>query len=267
MENLFKFGEKIGIAVKTKFNSMKKSTLLQILGVSLFITHCIVNYFFPLPDGIILADVLVTALTTGAGVNTVVPSVSQLESDILIGDVDTAMPLRGLKVTVDGKTTIDVQGSQPLMSVLSKFGERTVATVVGLVMRVATGRIKKNCSITFTNDGVTTPSVLSNSNRSNGFPIEAETVGINALSNQSFSNFAGLFITPAANLGSCDVIFADGTDQRMLAVEMDALFTRTHDTQADGRLDAVVSGFDNRQKTIASVKVNATTAVTVMIIK
>lgn len=253
----------------TKLNNVKKSTAFEIFVVVLFITHCIVNYFFPLPDGVILADVLVAALTTGAGVNTLVPAVAQCEQDIVIGDVDTAMPLRGLKVTIGGKTTIDVQGSQPLMSVLAKFGERAVATVIGMVIRIATGRIYANTSFTFTNDAATTPSVYSSSTSKGGKAIEAETVGIVALSNQNFSmeNIAGLFITPAANLGSCDVVFADGTDQRMLAVEMDALFSRTHDTQADGRLDAVVTGFDNRQRAIKSVKVNATTAVTVMIVR
>lgn len=211
---------------------------------------------------------LITALTTGAGVNTPLANQSQLEEFIVIGDVDTAEPCQGVKVNVGGKTTIDIQGSVPLVSVFAKFMGHVAGTVVGLVMRIATGRLNVDgSSIVFTNGGATTPSVYGYSQSSNGRPIEAQTVGLNALSNQTFSGFAGLFITPAANVGSFDVTFKDGTQQNMTVIEADAMFSNKNETEANGRLDSVVTGFDNRDGSIASVKVNATTALTVMVVK
>lgn len=211
---------------------------------------------------------LLTTLLTGAAVPTSMNPLSQVESNILIGDVDTAMPLRGLSVKIGGRTTIDIQGSQPLMSVLAKFCSNISAAVVGLVLKIATGRInREGSSIVFTNDGVTVPQIFAHSLESNGEPIEAATSAIVALDNRSYRDFSGLFITPAANIASFDVIMADGTSQPMSVAEADALFSLTHPTQADGRLDAVVTGFDNRAGLFKSVRVYATTAVTVMLVK
>jgi hypothetical protein len=212
---------------------------------------------------------LLNAITGGVGSNTPLSNQSQLENNILIGDVDTAMPLQGLKVSVGGKTTIDIQGSVPLVSVFAKFMNRIAGTVIGLAIKIGTGRLNvSGSSITFTNGGATTPSVYGwSDNSSNAVAIEAQTVGINALSNQTFDDFAGLFITPLANVGSFDVTFADGTPQNMTVVEADAIFSQMNDTEANGRLDALVTGFDNRKRTIRSVKVNATTALTVLVVK
>lgn len=218
-------------------------------------------------------SLIINALTTGAGIVTPLTGQSQLEGNLIIGDVDTAQPCQGVKIIVDGRTTIDVQGSQPLVSVLSKFKQNVVGAVVGLVLKIATGRIYKSCSYFFTNNGVTTPSVFAFSDAqqeddgSPCNPIEAVTLGINALSNQTFKDFSGIFITPAANLGSFDVVFSDGTTQSMTAIEADALFSLTNDTESNGRLDAVVTGFDNTGRNISEVKVNATTALTVMVVK
>lgn len=210
---------------------------------------------------------IVAALTTGAGVNTTVGPQAQLEGNILIGDIDTAMPLQGLKVVVDGSTKIDVQGSQPLVSTLAKFAQLIAGAVVGLILKVATGRVYKNSTITLTNGGATTPAVYAWSDSQNGVPLEAQTDGILALQNKTYSDFSGLFVTPAANVGSFDVDFADGTSQNMSVVEADAMFSQSSQTEANGRLDAVVTGFDNRGRNISQVKVNATTAVTVMIVR
>lgn len=207
-------------------------------------------------------------LVTGAGINTSITGQSQLESDLMIGGVDTAMPLRGLKVVVGGKTTIDIQGSQPLMSAFAKFMMRSAGTVVGLVIKIGTGRMRSpGSSIVLTNDGATTPIIYSYSQGGNGTPIEAVTQGVNALSNLTIDNFAALMVTPTANIGSFDVVYADGTDQSMTALEADSLFASKNDAQANGRLDAVVTSFDNRDRSIRSVKVNATTAVTVLVIR
>lgn len=208
-----------------------------------------------------------TTLITGAGVPTIVQGQAQLESALVIGDVDTAMPLQGIKISIDGETKLDISGSQPLVNAFAKFMNRICGTVIGLIIRVATGRINGNTTYTFTNNGATVPDVYAFSDNSNGVPVIGSTKGINALSNETFTQFSALFITPAANVASLDVIWADGTTQNMSVIEMDAHFSELNDTEANGRLDAVVTTCDNRTQCFRSVKVNATTAVTVAAIK
>lgn len=205
--------------------------------------------------------ILIPALTTGAGVNTSVTGLPQVECNIVVGGIDTAMPLQGFKVLIANKTTIDIQGSIPLVSTFAKFMNRIVASTVGLVLQIATGRIIQNgCSLIFTNGGATTPAVYWFSDtgvKGDGTPVQGVTVTINPNTNQTFTRFAGLFITPLANISSFDVVFADGTSQNMTYFEANALFSQKNDTQAGGQLDAAVTGFDNRDLSIVSVRVNA----------
>ena len=250
---------------KGQMKQVHKVTIIQVLLIAVAL---VADYFFgAVPDGMVQAQLL-TTLITGAAVNTSLNPISQVESNILIGDVDTAMPLRGLSVKVGGKTTIDIQGSQPLMSVFAKFCSNISAAIVGLVLKIATGRINaEGSSIVFTNDGATVPQIFGHSFESAGVPIEAATSAIVALDNRKYSDFSGLFITPAANVNYFDVEMEDGTNQPMTVVEADAAFSLSHPTQADGRLDALVTGFDNRDRKYKSVRVYATTAVTVLLVK
>jgi len=210
----------------------------------------------------------ITTLITGAGVNTSTGSISQLESDIIIGDIDTANAIQALKVVVDSITTIDIS-SAAFCNFFAKFMNRSVAGTIGLIYKVATGRIVKNAVITFQNAGATTPAVFANSNRSSGEAIYAVQDSCNLSSNKVVSNFKCLAVQNLANVSSFDVTFSDGTIQNMAAIEVDALFAQTNDTQADGRLDALVTAFDNRGGKFNSVKINsnATGAVGYMIIK
>lgn len=240
--------------------------VIMLMGVACVL----VDYLFMDSIDAAFGQLLITALTTGAGINTITPAQSQMESDILIGDVDTAMPCRGVKVNIDGNTTMDVQGSQPLISVLSKLSQFIAGGgVIGMIIKIGTGRmICKAGQVTFTNDAATTPAVYWNSQRSNGRAINARTTTINPNSNQTFSGveFAYLAVTNPANISSFDMTFADGLQQNLSVVEADALFAKTNETEANGRLDALVTCFDNTARTkIASVRINvAGTAVTVM---
>lgn len=231
---------------------------LLVVGVALAIA-------FSHNEGFVVADLL-TTLITGAGVNTPSGNQSQCESDILVGDVDTTNPLRGLKVNIGGETTIDIQ-VVALVDFYQKVSNRICGSVIGLVMRIATGRIyNKTVNITFTNDAATVPNIYWNSQNSNGRPIYAKQDGIIANSSKEISglDFAFLAVTPSANVGSFDLTFKDNTQQRYTVVEADALFAKTNDTEANGRLNSVVTGFDNMRGNIKSVKINATTAVTYM---
>lgn len=223
------------------------------------------------------AQLLLAAITTGAGVNTVTPSQSQVDSDIMIGDIDTTPPIRGLKVNIDGDTTIDVQGSQVLMAVFSKLSQfMTGSGIIGVLWKISTGRIKCNSAvITFTNDAATTPAVYWNSQRGQypakpGRPIRAKSV--TAIQNAPWTingtDFAYLAVTDPANITSVDITFADGTQQNFTVVEVDGLFAKTNETEANGRLATLASCFDNTKNQFSTIRINVgATAVQVMIVQ
>jgi hypothetical protein len=206
-------------------------------------------------------------LVTGAGIVTPIPGLSYVDQYIVLGDVDTAIPVTGLQVEIAGETTINIVASTPLVSAFSKFMSQFCATVVANVIKIATGRIYAPSTLRFTNGGATTPGIFNFGDEGNGKPIRAISVGVNSQSNQVFNKFSALMITPSANAGNIDFQFKDGTQVTMSIAEVDALFAIKNPTQADGRLDAVVSTIDNREGKIEWVRVNATTALTVLVIK
>jgi hypothetical protein len=208
----------------------------------------------------------ISTLITGAGVQTPIVGQDHLDNCMYLGDVDTPMPLQGVQVDVGGETIINIQASQPLVSVFAKFMQSLVAGTVGLMLKFATGKIQKATNIRLTNNGVTTPAIFTFSDAKDGKPFRAVSDTINAASSKDFRKFSALFITPAANLGSVDITYRDGTVQNMVATDLDALFASKNETEANGRLDAVVTGIDNREMLIDTVRVNATTAVTVLLI-
>jgi hypothetical protein len=217
-------------------------------------------------SGIVTASVL-GVLITGAGVQTTFAGQGQCEEYIVIGDVDTANALRGLTVEVDGNTFINIQNSAALMSAFAKWQQETCGAMVGLVLKVATGMIKRNTTYRFTNDGVTTPTVRVFSDSQGGIPILATTKQINALSFEDFSAFSALFLTLPASVASVEIVFADGYKATMTIEEVDAYFSLKNQSEADGRL-AGVSVIDNTDQSIKSVRVFAgAVAVTVLIAK
>jgi hypothetical protein len=206
-------------------------------------------------------------LLTGAAVVTPITGLSYVDPYIVVGDVDTATPLTGLQVEIGGETTINIVGSTPLVSAYAKFLSQVTGSIVGLIIKIATGRIYLPSSLRFTNGGVTTPLIYNFGDSGNGKPIRAISQGINALSNQVFDKFTALMITPSANAGNIDFQFKDGTSCTMTVEEVDSLFALQNQTEANGRLDPVVTTIDNRAGEIAWVRVNATTALTVLVVK
>jgi len=206
-------------------------------------------------------------LVTGAGIVTPITGLSYVDPYIVLGDIDTASPLTGLQVDIGGENTINIVGSTPLVAAFSKFMNDFCGTIVGLVIKIATGRIYKPASLRFTNGGATVPDIYNFTDGGNGVPIRAISQGINALSNQVFDKFTALMITPSANVGNVDFQYKDGTSVTMTIAEVDALFALKNPSEANGRLDAVVSTIDNRMGEIEWVRINATTAVTVLVVK
>jgi hypothetical protein len=207
-----------------------------------------------------------TTLITGAGITTPVTGQAQCEQTIVIGTVDTANPLQGLAIDVDGTTIINIQNAA-LLTAYAKWMKRFVNNIVGIAFSIASGRIPRSTNYRFTNAGVTTPAIFAFSDNSSGIPILAATKQVQASSYEDFQKFSALFISVPANLLNCEVVFKDGTKSTMTPAEVAAEFILTNDAEASGFLGACLV-IDNRNQNIRTVRVNASgTAVTVLIAK
>lgn len=218
-------------------------------------------------------------LLTGAGVTTVLAGLSQTDSYLLLGDVDTAMPLQGLQVEIDGVPFINIANNAALIQAMSKWMMKTInATgVVGILLKLSTGRITRNTTLRLTNAGATTPTIFATSDRDNGVPFQVATKQINPSSYEDFSQFSALLITAPANIASLEMVFRTLDPQTGKVIgytkstisfqEADAMFSMDNDSEANGEL-AGVTVLDNRGGTIESVRVNCVTvALTVAVIK
>lgn len=210
----------------------------------------------------------ISTLITGAGVVTPIAGLSYCPEFLLIGDVDTANPLQGLEVIVDGTPFTSVNGSAPLVGAYSKWlNEIAGANSVGTLVKLATGRVDKPTTIRLTNAGATTPAIYAFSDSDNGSPMLASTQAILAGSSQDFSKFSALFITAPANILYAEVFFTNGYKETMTAVELDAYFNLKYNSDADGRLNACTV-IDNTDQSIEMVRLYATGAnLTVLIAK
>lgn len=207
-------------------------------------------------------------LVTGSGVETVLSGLSSAPQSIVIGDVDTANALSGIQIEIDGTPFVNIKGSATLCNAFAKWGNETIngTGVVGLVFHVATGKINRNTTIRLTNSGVTTPAIRVFSDNQSGVPFIAAVKGINANSFEDFSRFSALIIDTPANVNNIEVNFNDGHRETWTVQDADAYFAITNQAEADGRLGGCTI-IDNTSQNITSVRVNATTAISVLIVK
>lgn len=205
-------------------------------------------------------------LTGGAGVNTTIAGLSQLDEFLLIGDADTANPLQGLTVEVNGETLINIQ-SQPLITAFAKWLMETTGTVVGLLLKLGTGRIKGNATIRLTNSGATTPAIFAFSDSDGGLPFIVSTEVILQNASSEFSGFSALMVNAPANLQQAIVTFSDGFQTTVTAPELGAYFALTNQAEADGYLGGVLC-VDNSSGNIQSIRMFATGAnLNVLVVK
>lgn len=216
---------------------------------------------------------LITTLITGAGIVTPVTGQSQCESLLVIGDVDTANPLQSLVVEIDGTTYINIQNQPTLITAFAKWQMESINSgasgVVGLMLKVATGKIDKQTNYRFTNNGATTPSIFGFSDNGAGVPLIASTKNVNPNSYEDFAKFSSLFLNTPANVASVEILFRDGHRATMSIQEVDAYFNLTNQAEADGRLGGV-SVIDNTGGNIESVRINTNSTaggVTVLVAK
>lgn len=207
-------------------------------------------------------------LTTGAGIQTSFSGQSQCDAVIVIGDVDTAVPISGLSIEIDGKPFINITGVQTLLAAWAKWKMKAIqgAAVVGMCFRVATGRIAKTTTYRFTNAGATTPDVYVFSTQENGIPVEAATNQINASSNQDYEKFSALFVQTPANVASYEVTFSNGYNVTLSTIEMDTYLAAQYDTETNGELGGVTV-INNTDQKFKKIRINATTAVVVLTVK
>lgn len=209
---------------------------------------------------------LITTLITGAGVVTT-SGQAQCESMIVVGDVDTANALQGLSVEVDGAPFFNIPSSNSaLIGAYAKWMVNGVGTVVGLVFKIATGRIPRATTYRFTNNGATTPAVYAFSDADNGVPVVCATKGINASSYDDFSKFSALFIGTPANLTNADVLFTNGYRVTMTMQELEAWFSMKNQAETNGDLNAVTV-IDNRDGSVAAMRLYCSGANTILIAK
>lgn len=206
-------------------------------------------------------------LTTGAGVVTNIVGQSQCEEFLLIGDVDTTNPLQGLTVEIDGTPFIVITTAALITAYMKWLMETAGAGVVGLLIKVASGVIRRTTNYRLTNAGATTPAIFAFSTNQSGIPFVATSKNIQPSSYEDFEKFSALFITAPANIQSAEILYNDGHRATMAAVEIDALFTFSNQAETDGRLGGV-SVIDNRAGTIKAVRLFCvTTALTVLVAK
>lgn len=216
---------------------------------------------------------LIGTLTTGAGVQTNIVGQKKLDMFLLIGDVDTANPLQGLIVEVDGVTYFQVGNAATLLTAFAKWQEEMTGSIVGVMFKIATGAMEANVNYRLTNAGATTPNIYAFSEVDDGVPFYVSTDTVNLSSSSTYDNFSALFLQTPANILSVEIEFWKDPDnhdlgtyrETMLIQEVDAYFALYNNAETDGRLGGV-SVIDNSEQKIAQVKINtnATGACTIL---
>lgn len=210
----------------------------------------------------------VGTLLTGAGVDTTIAGQASCGSMLVLGDVDTANPLTGFQVEIDGTPYVNIKNNATLCSAFAKWQMETISgtNVIGIAFKCATGKINRNTTYRLTNGGATTPIIRVLSNNRGGVPVIAAVKGIAANASDDFSKFAALMIDLPANVNNIEIAFKDGHKETWTVQDADAVFALKNQAEADGRL-AGSTIIDNSEQNIASVRINATTAISVLVVK
>lgn len=200
-------------------------------------------------------------LTTGAGVNT---SLNQdfLPQYLQVGNVDDANPLQALRVATKGKELMNISNQARIQALGALDMEASIAAGASVIpngsIRLADGQIEERTQMTLQNSGVPAPVVYGNSlGFSAGavarFAIESS---INASQNQTYRNFEYLLFLPA-NVTSVDVTYSNGYKENLTVPELEALFLRNFNTQANALVNGhlVIAGNANPFGEIVEAKI------------
>jgi hypothetical protein len=206
---------------------------------------------------------LIGTLITGAGNPTNIVGQKKLDMFLLIGDVDTANPLQGLTVELDGVAFFSVANAATLLTAYAKWQQELTGSTLGVCFKLATGCIEGSVNYRLTNAGATTPSIYASSEVDNGVPFYVSTDTINALSSQTYEKFSALFLQTPATVSTVELEFYRNPDNKdegtyretMTIQEVDMYFSLYNQAETDGRLGGV-SVIDNTRQNVKSVKIN-----------
>lgn len=208
-------------------------------------------------------------LITGAGVETPISGLSQVGNIITIGSVDTANPLTGFQMNVNGETFININNTAFLTAFMKYMmqGIDGADNFVGSALKVATGKLVGNIDFVFRNGGATTPIIYAASDQGNGIPLQASQETITQDSTSPFDKFTALFLTTPANVQRVDLTFADGNKDSFTIQDLDSLFCIDNQADLDGKL-GTCTVIDNRKGNIKLAEVYTQTGpLTVGILK
>jgi len=207
-------------------------------------------------------------LVTGAGVETTIAGQASAASLLYLGDIDTANPLSGITLEIDGVPFVNIRGSATLCTAFSKWGSRAIegTNILGVCYKLGTGKVNKNTTYRLINAGATTPVVRVLSDNQDGVPYIVAQKGINAQSFEDFSRFSALIIDIPANVNNIEMNFRDGHRETWSVTDADTYYALNFEAEADGRLGGCTV-IDNTAGTLDSVRINATTAISVLTIK
>lgn len=206
-------------------------------------------------------------LLTGAGVTTVITGQAQTEAFLVLGGVDTANPLQGLVVEIDGQPYININDNAALIEAYAKWMTKFVGpSNVGLVFKIATGSIQQSTTYRLTNAGATTPTIFAWSDNNAGIPFVVGTKQVNASSYQDFQKFSALMVGTPANLTSAEIVYNSGRKATLTALELGAQYAMKAPSEAFGYLGGVAI-IDNTDQSIRTVRLNCSAANTILVAK
>jgi len=179
-----------------------------------------------------------------------------LPERLLIGAVDTDVPLNQLSVVTSGVQLMSVTSASRIRA-LAKFDEGGMLGAdvkVSMWLRLAVGRVQKQTTINITNSGAGTEAVQAASTGVGEIGRTAVEQTINASANGTFEGFEALIFDPT-NVLRVQLLFANGFADEYTVQEIDALYAAYHVSDADGRI-AGLSCIDS--ETMAGEIVQAT---------
>lgn len=198
-------------------------------------------------------------MITGAGVATPITGQNVCEQFLYIADVDSANVLQGLRVDYAGQTIFSIDNSPNIMAAIAKWQQEITGTAVGVLFKIATGKMFGNTTYRLVNNGATTPAIFAFSEPTGeGTPLYTTALTINPRSSQEFAKFSALFIEPA-NVASIELTGVNGQTETLSITDIDALFSLYNQAETDGRLSGI-SVLDNTEQKYEKVKIisNAT---------
>jgi len=199
-------------------------------------------------------------------------------ANILIGTVDTDVPLSAFSVSIRGLQTINITAQARIQA----FAKWLMAGVLGadvkkgMLLKLADEAVTgQSCQIRTTNATATTPGVFEFSDGKNGNSPKVVAAGEETIQASSVQRFDGnnfdLLAFDPSNVTDVqfEFISANGSvfSQLMTAVEIDAmLVAQGVTTDADGRL-AGLTAIDNTDNRIVSATFNNGGAGTTTVLK